>query len=142
MDTMTRLETYTQQKNRHSKEVGEFKGIFWAFSNEQFKEGLAKVGVLESEVKDKLWSIGSGGYMLKTQSAGFDAMFKRQALERKELKKDIKKLYDALVYELRNHEYCITYNPQDALDALGLTKEDVDPILLKKACKESLEGSN
>ena len=67
-------------------------------------------------------------------------MFKRHEIERKELKKDVKKLFDALVYELNNHEYCITYDVTDALESLGLTKDDVDPVILKKACKESLVG--
>ena len=63
----------------------------------------------------------------------------RQAQERKDLKKDAKIFFDALVYELNNHEYCITYNTTDALESLGLTKDDVDPVLLKKACRESIE---
>ena len=130
-------ETHTQQKKRHMDEISTVKGLFWAFSNDQLTEGLNKIN---ATVKD-IVSIGAGGFILKTELQGFKDMLDRHALERKELKKDVKKLFDALVYELGNHEYCITYDPQDALDALGLTKEDVDPVLLKKACKQSLKQS-
>lgn len=130
-------ETHTQQKKRHMDEISTVKGLFWAFSNDQLTEGLNKIN---ATVKD-IVSIGAGGFILKTELQGFKDMLDRHALERKELKKDVKKLFDALVYELGNHEYCITYDPQDALDALGLTKEDVDPELLKKACKQSLKQS-
>lgn len=130
-------ETHTQQKKRHMDEISTVKGLFWAFSNDQLTEGLNKIN---ATVKD-IVSIGAGGFILKTELQGFKDMLIRHELERKELKKDVKKLFDALVYELGNHEYCITYDPQDALDALGLTKEDVDPELLKKACKKSLKQS-
>lgn len=130
-------ETHTQQKKRHMDEISTVKGLFWAFSNDQLTEGLNKIN---ATVKD-IVSIGAGGFILKTELQGFKDMLDRHALERKELKKDVKKLFDALVYELGNHEYCITYDPQDALDALGLTKEDIDPVLLKKACKQSLKQS-
>lgn len=134
------METYTDQKKRHQDEMNAFQGIFFAFSNEQFQEGLDKLGIKKEEAKEKLYSIGMGGYMLKTQSTAFHAMLNRHDQERKDLRKDVKRIYEALVYELRNHEYCITYSTQDALDALGWKKEDIDPALLKKACKEALEG--
>ena len=131
-----KLETYTQQKKRHQDEISGFDGMFWAFSPEQLEEGLLKVG---ATVKD-LVSIGAGGFILLTQVKAFKDCLNRQAQERKDLKKDIKIFYDALVYELNNHEYCITYDPTDALESLGLTREEVDPVLLKKACRESVDG--
>ncbi len=128
------METYTQQKKRHQDEISGFDGLFFAFSNDQLKKGLDKV---KAEVKDII-SIGAGGFILKTQVKAFIDTLKRHEQERKDLKKDNKIFFDALVYELNNHEYCITYDTKDALDSLGLTKEDVDPMILKKACRESL----
>ena len=128
------METYAQQKKRHQDEISGFSGLFWAFSNDQLKEGLDKV---KAEVKD-IVSIGAGGFILRTQVKAFTDTLKRHEQESKDLKKDNKIFFDALVYELNNHEYCITYDTKDALDSLGLTKEDVDPIILKKACRESL----
>lgn len=128
------METYTQQKKRHQDEISGFDGLFWAFSNEQLEEGKKK---LNCENKD-LISIGAGGFILRTQVTAFKDCMDRHSRERKDLKKNVKIFYDALVYELNNHEYCITYDTTDALESLGLTKDDVDPALLKKACKESL----
>jgi hypothetical protein len=132
-----KMETYTQQKKRHHDELGAFDGIFFAFSNEQMKEGIEKHGVNEN---NKIINIGAGGFVLKSRIQAFKDLLARHEAERKALKQDIKKLFDALVYELRNHEYCITYNAQDALETLGLTKDEVDPVLLKRACHEALEG--
>jgi hypothetical protein len=131
------METYQEQKKRQREEFGAFDGIFFAFSNEQMKEGVEKYGVNEN---NKIVNIGAGGFVLKSRLQEFKDLLARHDQERKDLKKNIKELYTALVYELRNHEYCITYNTQDALETLGLTKEEVDPSLLKKACKEALEG--
>ena len=124
------METYTELKTRQAKELNDFEGIFFAFNQEQFKEGLEKV---KADVKE-IYSLGAGGYIRKDKSKAFNDMFKRHNKEKAQRRKEEKFILDSLVYELRNHEYCITYNPQDALDALGLVKEDIDTSLLKKAC--------
>jgi len=125
-------------KARHSKEFGEFEGVFFAFSNEQLAEGMAKIGLAADDYKS-IVSIGAGGYLLKEKREAFKALFDRQSKERKDLKKDESKLVEALVYELSNHEYCITGNPEDALNALGLTLESVSPSVLKRAIKKHNE---
>jgi len=84
-------------------------------------------------------SLGAGGYILKTRRDDFVAMFKKHKEEKQALKKQEKSLLEALVYELKNHEYCITYDVTDTLEALGYSKEDIEPSLLKKACKLALE---
>ena len=139
--TMTAPETYTQQKKRHQDEISGFDGLFWAFSNEQLEEGKKKISIalgITCENKD-LIGIGAGGFILRTQIKAFKDCMNRQAQERKDLKKDAKIFFNALVYELNNHEYCITYDATDALESLGLTKDDVDADILKKACKESIK---
>ena len=128
---MKTVETYQQQKKRHQEEVNSFEGIFFAFSNEQFEEGMKKLGI--NNAKEELYSIGAGGYIKKERSKDFHNMFKRHAQERKQREKDEKFLLEALVYELRNHEYCITCDVTDALEALDLTINDISPKLLKKA---------
>ncbi len=134
MENITRLEGHQQMKARHSAEISAVKGLFWAFSNQQLDEGMKENNCTTKD----LISIGAGGFILRTELQGFKDLLAKHDLERKELKKNEKELFKALVYELNNHEYCITYNPNDALDALGLTKEEVDPVMLKKACKESI----
>ena len=117
-------------KNRHSKEFGEFDGIFFAFNNDQFKEGLEKIGHKESE---KVVSIGAGGYIRKDRLDAFKALFARQKKERSERLKNEKALLESLVYELANHEYVITHDPQDAVEAIGYTMETIPQKVLKKA---------
>ena len=130
----TKLETYGALKSRHSKESNNFEGIFWAFNNDQFKGGMERIGLTVTDT-DKIYSIGAGGYILKTKREAFKEMMDRHDTEQKERRKSEKFLLDSLVYELQNHEYCISYDTEPALTALGLSKEDVDPKLLNKACK-------
>ena len=53
---------------------------------------------------------------------------------------------DMFLYELANHEYCITYDLEDTLDALALTVDEInaDPRLLhglEKALKQYLKDT-
>ena len=131
------MEIYLQQKKRHHDEFNAFDGIFFAFSNEQMKEGIEKHGVNEN---NRVVNIGAGGFVLKSRLQDFKDLLKRQDTERARLRKDEKELIGAIVYELQNHEYCITGNPNDALDALGLTRDEVSPEILKKAIKKHNES--
>lgn len=58
--------------------------------------------------------------------------------QQKEHMKDFDFLKSAFRYELANHEFCITYELDDTLDALLLTYEQVnsDPVM-KKALLEA-----
>ena len=131
-------ETYLQQKRRHQEEFGKFDGIFFAFSNEQFAEGLEKVKF--NKETDKIVSIGAGGYVLKSRIDEFKTLVDRHDKERKQLRKNTKQLIDAIAYELANHEYCITGSVTDALAALDLTRETVDADILKRAIKKHNAG--
>lgn len=56
-------------------------------------------------------------------------------------------IYDMFLYELANHEYCITYDYEETFDALGLTEKQVnaDKRLihgLQKARKDYLKNSS
>lgn len=133
--------THSGLKAKHSEEMNAFEGIFFAFSNEQFDEGMVKVGLAASET-DKIYKLMAGGFILKTRSKAFREMLDRHEAEMKAFRKDQKNLLDALIYELKNHEYCITYDTADALRALGLERGEVDATLLKKACKAALETVN
>lgn len=127
-------DTYLEMKKRHSEDIDSFEGIFFAFNNQQFEEGMNKIGLTVND-KNQIYSIGAGGYILKTKSQDFENMLTRHQTERKELKQNEKKLLAALVYELQNHEYCISRDEEPALNALGLDKEDINPVILKKALR-------
>ncbi len=127
------METYTQLKDRQRRELDDFPMVF-AFSNEQFKEGMEKLGLTVNDT-DKIYSIHGGGFILKTDSKKLANMYLRHGKEfDNAVKSDIDGkgfIFQAFMYELANHEYCITYDVTDALQALGFTMEEVNsnPIM-------------
>jgi hypothetical protein len=130
-----KIESYQELKARQQKEVDGFEGIFFAFNNKQFSEGMEKIGLTENQ-KDKIYSLGgTGGFILKERSKALHEMLDRHSVELKQNRKDRKFLLEALTYELKNHEYCITHSVTEALDSLGLEIKDVDGEILKQACK-------
>ncbi|WP_336784109.1 DUF7659 family protein [Paenibacillus illinoisensis] len=124
---------YTELKNKHQKEVNEFP-IGVAFDDKQFAEAMEKLG-FTSDDNDKVYSIGAGVFIRRTDSEAFGEMFKRHAKEREEaIANDATGegyIYEMFAYELANHEYGYTYDAEPALDALDLTLEQVnaDPRL-------------
>ena len=136
------MQTYQKLKAKHSQQWGELEGIFFAFSEKQFHEGLEKIGVKNEDLAEKLCSIGNGGYMLKTEVPKMQSLVIRASEELTELLKDESQLLDALSYELMNHEYCETYDTEDALDALGLKGADIPAHVMAKAKKSALEVLN
>jgi hypothetical protein len=127
------MKTYNELKKQHSKELDEFQGIFFAFSNEQFAEGMKRVSLGPDDTRS-IFSLGAGGYIRKDRADAWHAMFKKHTAELKEMKANDKMLLDALVYELNNHEYGYTYDSGPALEALNILPGEIDPKLLKKAC--------
>ncbi len=117
------METYLEMKDRHQKEVEAFPMAF-AFNNEQFKEGMEKLGF---DVKDtsKICSTGGGGFIRKSDADAFGAMFDRIHAEEAEARKNDDYLFQMFSYELSNHEYCYTWDLTDTLRSLGLTLEEV-----------------
>jgi hypothetical protein len=89
----------------------------FAFSNQQFTEGKQKLGVTDNS---ELLSIGYGGYIRKTDREAYRDLLEAGDKELKEYLKEPEQLKDALIYELGNHEYCITYDLEPALEALSL----------------------
>ena len=116
---------YSELKARHQKEVDAFPFGF-AFSTQQFNEMMEKWGLTPDDT-DKIYSIGGGGYVRKSDSEAMDKMFKRHALERKMARKyGDEYLFEMFAYELANHEYCITHDLTDTLEALDLTIEQIN----------------
>lgn len=141
------MNKYIELVERHRKEVNEFPMMF-AFNKNQFEEGMIKLG-LAPEDKDKIYSIGYGGYIRKTDSKAFNELFKRQ---REELIAEIDKdttgegfIYEMFLYELNNHEYIVTMEIDDALNALELTYDEVksSPTLTRglKLARQKIESS-
>lgn len=131
------MSKYTELKSKHQAEVDAFPFGF-AFNQKQFEEMMTKWGLAPDDT-DKIHSIGGGGYVRKSDSEAMHKMFARHELERKMARKHGDDyLFEMFNYELANHEYCITYELDDTLDALGLTIDEInaDPMMadaLKRA---------
>lgn len=131
------MSKYTELKAKHQAEVDAFPFGF-AFNQKQFEEMMSKWGLTPDDT-DKIYSIGGGGYVRKSDSEAMDKMFQRHELERKMARKHGDEyLFEMFNYELGNHEYCITHDLTDTLDALGLTIDEINsnPIMadaLKRA---------
>jgi len=138
---------YLELKNKQLTLVNAFKGIFFAFSDKQFKEGMEALGLTEDDTQ-MIYSLGQGGYILRTKSKEWHQMFEDFDKEVKEAMNDEKTgetyIYQMFDYELGNHEFCLTHDVEDTLDALGLTDDEVseNPRLsagLEKAIQNQLE---
>lgn len=117
------MNKYSELKDRHAKLINEFP-MFFAFSENQLHEGMKKLG-LEITQKDQLLSIGMGGYIKKVDEQSLEDLHDSMVAEFKNAMDNDEFLFDAIKYELGNHEYCITYSVKDALAELGLTLEEV-----------------
>ena len=120
---------YREFKERKQKEFNTLPLMF-AFSNEQFEEGKKKLCVKDDK---ELVSIGGGGFIKKVDAHLLDEMINRHNKEYEELMQNDEFVYSAFYYELGNHEFCITLDPEDTLEALCLTVEEMrdNPRLMK-----------
>ena len=139
---------YQILKDRQQKEFNAFP-MGAAFSQQQFAEMMAKWGLLPTDT-DKILHIGGGCYIRKTNREAFHELVDRLDREKQEaIAADTTGdgiIKDMFLYELANHEYCITYDLEDTLDALGLTVDEInaDPRLLhglEKALKQYLKDT-
>ena len=136
--------TYSELKERQQQEINAFPFI-WAFNESQLADGMRRLGLDPEKDKDKLCSIGAGGVIRKTDA---DAMREMFARHRRELQEAIAAdkagdgfIYDMFSTELANHEYSYTGDVTDAVNACGLTVEQLNanPALiigLKKAADD------
>jgi hypothetical protein len=97
--------------------------MFFAFSDAQFAEGMAKIGLAKEDTK-QIFSLGGGGYIKKTDSHLLEKVLEENEIDRKSVIADDKELLNAIVYELGNHEYCITGDPEPTCSALDISLDD------------------
>lgn len=119
---------YIELKKKHEKEFNEFP-ISFAFSNEQFAEGMQQLGLFEED-KDKVVSIGSGGFIRKSDVASFKKLISRHETEMQEAINNDSTgegfIFDMFNHELSNHEYGYTRDIESTLDALGFTINEIN----------------
>ena len=121
--------TYLVMKERHQKEVSAFP-LKFAFSNEQFEKAMAEWGLTPNDT-DKIYQFaGTGGFYLRTDSERLHEMLEKHEKDMQEaIAADTTGegfILEMFEYELSNHEYVITHDVQDALDALGVDIEEVE----------------
>lgn len=137
------MSSYTELKARQQAEVNAFP-LGFAFSNEQFAAMMQKWGLDPDLDLDKILSIGYGGYLRKSDKDAFTVMLRRHKAEQKAARDADRvgnaHLLEMFRYELANHEYCVTGDLSETLDALGLTMEDVNKNpTMKKALMQALQ---
>ena len=119
---------YLDLKEKHAKEVSDFPMMF-SFNKEQFKEGMAKLGLKETDTHLVVTSHVGGVVVRKTDSKALTEMFANHRKETKEaMQADLTGegyIFDMFNYELANHEYCVTGDDWDTLRCLGLSQEDI-----------------
>jgi hypothetical protein len=133
---------YTKFKQEQEKKYNEFP-FMYAFNSKQLNEGMKKLNVKNA---DELYSIGGGGFIRKKDDKAFQDLINTVEKEIEEFLKDDDQLLDALKYELGNHEYCISYDYEPVLEALGLPRyQDLtgrQKEILNKAKKQYLANCN
>lgn len=124
------MNKYIEMKKRHEQEFNAWTDgkMFFAFNEKQFNEGMREIGLKPNET-GKICRGPAGGFLRKDAAAEFVAMMKRHSDEmRNAIAADHTGegfIYQAIFTELVNHEYCITCDPEDALNALGISAKDI-----------------
>ena len=122
------MNKYDEFKKKQHDEFNKFPMAF-AFSDQQFKEGLEKLGLTEND-KDKIIGIGAGGFIKASDKEAYIQLRKKQAKDFEEvIKSDITGehfIKDMFESELANHEYGYTEDLTDTLAALGLTMKEIN----------------
>jgi len=133
---------YLTLKKQHEKEINDFP-LFFAFNDEQFKEGLKKLNT----TKENLRSIMGGGFIKKEDVKKWQNLHLKQYNEHKNNFKNEKYVYDMFRYELGNHEFIITYDETETLGSLNLTFNELNKnkfllVLFEKAKKDYLKDAD
>lgn len=98
--------TYEEYKKSTQEEFNNLP-IFFAFSNEQFKEAMEERGLTENDT-DKIYRLGGGGFYLK-KDAQIIKDFYNKPDKLNEYMQDVEFAESAFYYEMKNHEYHINW---------------------------------
>lgn len=101
--------------------------VFFAFSNDQLKEGLEKYPLVE---EDKLVSVGAGGYCPKSKAEDLKNGFKQIEKDYKKAVQENKQRKAEILDELKNREAFYTQDIEETREALGedYTREEVQEV--------------
>ena len=139
------MNRYANLKQRQQREFNDFP-MQYAFSNQQFAEGMAALGLQPTDT-DKIYKAPGGGFYRREDGPRLKEMMGRFDRELQEAIAGDKTgkgfIYEMFLYELGNHEYGVTMDISETLDALDYTPESIqaDPRLsrgLEKARRKIL----
>ena len=130
---------YHEIKDRHAKTIDELitkhKGFF-AFSDSQLIEGMAKININD---RKELTSLSMGLILPKIEAKPFlDNMEQADKDYKKELKEAREAKDEAILYELNNHESFYRGNMDDVFDMFDgiYTKDEIKAVYKKFVNKE------
>ena len=143
------MNLYRAQQTAQQKRMNEFlrRYAFFAFDENQFNEGLEKLGIAPG-TEDALVSIPGGGYVLADKAQDFTDLLKSFRRERADAIRDTETgaqfAYDMFRASLNDNEYSYSEDAEDTLNSLGYDLQDIeaDPVLktaFDKACKDILQ---
>jgi hypothetical protein len=136
---------YLELKKENQKKFDDFAkdNIYWifAFSDNEMNEKLNELNLKREDIV----SIGVGGFIKKENIKAYNELSKNMTNEIDMIKDDKEELKKAFIYELANHEYCITYDLDDTLDALGIERKTLQDniewaLIMNEAIKEYLKN--
>ena len=135
------METYKEMKDRHQAEVNALPLAF-AFSRDRFREKLAEWGITEKEAEaGAVVGIGGGGFIRSSDRDYVISTFERIADEKAAAiaadQDGTGYIFQGLKYELINHEYSYTGDAAEAVEAVGLTEEDLKRAPVQAALKRA-----
>ena len=121
------MNKYAELRSRQQKEVNALP-LGFAFNNRQFEEMMKGWGLDPEKDLDKIVSIGCGGFIRHKREL-------KEAVAADQTGEGF--IFDMFLCELDNHEYSYTGDTSEALEALGLTAQEVvdDPRLNRGICK-------
>ena len=137
------MNRYADLKQRQQAEFAAFPMQF-AFSDQQFAEGMAALGLSPTDT-GKIYKAPGGGFYRREDGPRLEAMMERFD---RELAEAIAAdgtgegfIYEMFLYELDAHEYGYTMDTEEALDALGYTAKQIlgDPRLKRGIEKAATE---
>lgn len=125
------MNLYKTQKDDQQARISAFlhEYAFFAFSQEQFRAGLQKLGIAPDAEKVVI-PISGGGFILKEKADDFRKLLADFDGERQTALADPETggqfARDMFLYELANHEYTYTGNTEETLDYLGYKLSDIE----------------
>ena len=143
------MNLYRAQQTAQQRRMNEFvrRYAFFAFDENQFNEGLEKLGIAPG-TEGALVSIPGGGYVLADKAQDFTDLLKSFRRERADAIRDTETgaqfAYDMFRASLNDNEYSYSEDAEDTLYSLGYDLQDIeaDPVLktaFEKACKDILQ---